>query len=451
MKKLQKLFPEFYQKPLNESDFEKKYNNTIVLDTNYLLAIIESPTTISEKYIEALEKVKDHIYIPYLVALEFNFRKSSIKKQKSKDIQAYKDNIKNSIKNVSDCIIEGKILKNHDIDNEIFSREISNLTTEYQKNINEKVENKIQSIITNKEDDLYNKLISIIEDKIGDPYTQEKIDEIQKDGEKRYSDKIPPGFDDETKDQSDDPTRRYGEINYLKKYGDLIIWKDILEYSKNPEFKGKKIIFVTNDGTSKNKSDWLYKFGNLTVGPHIYLMNELQTVSGKEYYILNNLRFIQLASKLTDEQIDNLQQKSTIYYSADDDKQFSSLNDISNIIKHKYISDELREEQNDKNMLFNQLKREKEIDWEERQNRILEEIDLQELSLKERQRLEQRLRLEKILRQNRILEEIDLEKLNLKERRLLEQRRMQSRMIEDTLRWKDKQFQNETRDRETDL
>jgi hypothetical protein len=176
-----------------------------------------------------------------------------------------------------------------------------------------------------------------------------------------------------------------------------------------------------------------------------------ETVSGKEYYILNNLRFIQLASKLTDEQIDNLQQKSTIYYSADDDKQFSSLNDISNIIKHKYISDELREEQNDKNMLFNQLKREKEIDWEERQNRILEEIDLQELSLKERQRLEQRLRLEKILRQNRILEEIDLEKLNLKERRLLEQRRMQSRMIEDTLRWKDKQFQNETRDRETDL
>ena len=46
MKNLQKLFPEFYQEPLNESDFEKKNNNIIVLDTNYLLYIIASPTTI---------------------------------------------------------------------------------------------------------------------------------------------------------------------------------------------------------------------------------------------------------------------------------------------------------------------------------------------------------------------------------------------------------------------
>ena len=148
-------------------------------------------------------------------------------------------------------------------------------------------------------------------------------------------------------------------------------------------------------------------------------MNELQTVSGKEYYILNNLRFIQLASKLTDEQIDNLQQKSTIYYSADDDKQFSSLNDIINFLNKKYISDELREEQNNENMLFTQLKREKEIDWEERQNRILEEIDLQELSLEEKRRLEQR----------------------LEQRRRLEKRRRleQNRILEERLRWKDEQ------------
>ena len=186
-------------------------------------------------------------------------------------------------------------------------------------------------------------------------------------------------------------------------------------------------------------------------------MNELQTVSGKEYYILNNLRFIQLASKLTDEQIDNLQQKSTIYYSADDDKQFSSLNDIINFLNKKYISDELREEQNNENMLFTQLKREKEIDWEERQNRILEEIDLQELSLEERQNriLEeidlQELSLEERQKSNRILEEIDLQELSLEEKRRLEQRLEQrrrlekrrrleqNRILEERLRWKDEQ------------
>ena len=69
MANLKELFPEFYQSKLDMKDLSSESENLLVLDTNYLLDIIQLPTTVSKKYIEALEKVKENIYIPYLVAL----------------------------------------------------------------------------------------------------------------------------------------------------------------------------------------------------------------------------------------------------------------------------------------------------------------------------------------------------------------------------------------------
>ncbi|WP_239701639.1 MULTISPECIES: PIN-like domain-containing protein [unclassified Mammaliicoccus] len=48
------------------------------------------------------------------------------------------------------------------------------------------------------------------------------------------------------------------DITYQKKYGDLIIWKDIIKYAKKVDDK-RKLIFVTNDGIAEHKNDFLYK------------------------------------------------------------------------------------------------------------------------------------------------------------------------------------------------
>ena len=308
MANLKELFPEFYQEDLKVSDLSNQTDNLIVLDTNYLLDIIQLPTTVSKKYIEALENIKENIYIPYLVALEFNFKKSSIKKEKIKKIKKYKDTIENSVSKIKDNIESIDLVDKNE--KEEFTNEILTLTEIYSDNLKTLVEKKIVSIITKEEVELYERLIQIIEEKIGNKYTQQWIDSVEKEGEKRFENKIPPGFNDISKDEEEDAVRQYGDIKYQRKYGDLLIWKDIIEYSKECNKSGKKVFFITNDGKSKRKNDLLYKVNDQIVGPNIHLMNELQVEANKEFHILNNLRFVQLVNDLSDAEMNELKSSS---------------------------------------------------------------------------------------------------------------------------------------------
>ena len=129
MANLKELFPEFYQSKLDMKDLSSESENLLVLDTNYLLDIIQLPTTVSKKYIEALEKVKENIYIPYLVALEFNFKKSSLKKGKIKKIRKYKNEIEQSVVNIKKKIDEIDLVDKEE--KEIFTNELLTMTEDY--------------------------------------------------------------------------------------------------------------------------------------------------------------------------------------------------------------------------------------------------------------------------------------------------------------------------------
>lgn len=312
MANLKELFPEFYQSKLDMKDLSSESENLLVLDTNYLLDIIQLPTTVSKKYIEALEKVKENIYIPYLVALEFNFKKSSLKKGKIKKIRKYKNEIEQSVVNIKKKIDEIDLVDKEE--KEIFTNELLTMTEDYLVELKKILDSKVSSMITEEENELYERLISVIEDKIGNKYSQKWIDEIEKEGEERYEQNIPPGFNDSSKEDEIDSLRMYGDIKYCRKYGDLIIWKDIIEYSKEYTKMGKKVVFITNDGKAKQKRDLLYKVDDLTVGPNIHLMNELYMEANKEFHILNNLRFVQLVNDLSDVEMSKLKKSSEKMY-----------------------------------------------------------------------------------------------------------------------------------------
>ncbi|WP_204277464.1 PIN-like domain-containing protein, partial [Escherichia coli] len=61
---------------------------------------------------------------------------------------------------------------------------------------------------------------------------------LKKEGEDRYAKKIPPGYKDAKKDA--------GEFD---KYGDLIIWKDMIGKAKADK---RPILFISDDA----KEDW---------------------------------------------------------------------------------------------------------------------------------------------------------------------------------------------------
>ncbi|TVV95469.1 hypothetical protein AZK19_11680, partial [Streptococcus pneumoniae] len=94
--------------------------------------------------------------------------------------------------------------------------------------------------------------------------------------------------------------------SYHQKYGDLIIWKDILKKATE-QHRGDKVIFITNDGESNKKSDLIYKTSNMKVGPSIFLMNELYMCSRKKLYILNNTTLVNMITELSEDEIDRIE------------------------------------------------------------------------------------------------------------------------------------------------
>lgn len=76
---------------------------------------------------------------------------------------------------------------------------------------------------------------------IGAPFSIPKKIEIYREGETRYNHLIPPGYEDRDKDK-DDKTK-------TKKFGDLIVWKEVLQKAQEND---RPFIFITDD----EKEDW---------------------------------------------------------------------------------------------------------------------------------------------------------------------------------------------------
>jgi hypothetical protein len=107
-----------------------------------------------------------------------------------------------------------------------------------------------KSINTSSEDLIRNEIDELFEGKIGSPPgSQEEINALYDDGEKRYENSIPPGFKDASKESEGQEDFVYDGILYKRKFGDLIIWDQLIKYAATKNLKN--IIFVTDD----NKSD----------------------------------------------------------------------------------------------------------------------------------------------------------------------------------------------------
>lgn len=303
MSKMQSEFPEFYQVKLKKEDIK---NSLIVFDTNYLLDILRLPVGEANKYLKALQHVKNNMYIPYHVALEFNFNKITVKTETKVALDLYKKNVMKQFQTLEDEVSGLSLLKSDSM-KKTFTDSMLDMTSDFKDKFSEELSLQISKSFSDKS--IYEKLIKNIENSIGEKYKQDWINSVEQEGEKRYEKNIPPGFDDSIKNEV---LRTYGGLEYHEKYGDLIIWKDIIETAKKTE--KSKIIFVTNDGKSNSKNDLLFKVKGQTIGPSIYLINELKKESQKDLYILNNIRFAELTDTLSAEEIIDLRNSEVINY-----------------------------------------------------------------------------------------------------------------------------------------
>lgn len=272
-------FPGFYHPDC--AFFDALFRDAIiVLDTNILLDLYRVSPKTSKELIEIIKKLGDRIWIPYQVALEyhrelFNVVEGQINKYK--DAAAAIESIRKTFleKRSHPFLPDGL----HSSATKIFDELLNFFETQ---------KNELENIIM--EDSVKDELCQLLNAKIGDCFNTEELDRIYQEGEERFSIHMPPGFMDNKKPGNE-------------KYGDLVVWKEILRKSKEA---GKPVLFVTDDA----KEDWFMEFRGKTYGPHPQLMKEFKDVTGHDIYIYTLERFLANSEKLkiqvTDTTLDEL-------------------------------------------------------------------------------------------------------------------------------------------------
>ena len=297
---MKKAFPGFYSPTEDELRRAWKDENTLfVFDTNTLLNLYGYAKQTRDDFFSILEVIKERIWIPYHVGLEYQRRRLNVVKNEKavfKDIDGLLGQIEKIFDNEFPKLGLGqrfpKLHENTTKLEEGIKKSLSN----YRRSV--KHWDDIQPCVRG-HDEIRDKLNSFFENQIGPPPSnQEEIDQIVIEGALRYQNKTPPGYEDKDKDKElDSSAYEYAGISYERKYGDLIIWKQLLEkVSEDDDIKA--VIFVTDDA----KEDWWYIIdsrGKKTIGPRAELREEIAKKAGVEIFnIYNTSGFLEAGEEL---------------------------------------------------------------------------------------------------------------------------------------------------------
>lgn len=194
---MRELFPEFYLDSLEMSDLKRRQNNLIIFDSNFLLDILRLPTEIAEKYLEAIDKVKEHIFVPYLVGVEFNFNKKRVKIETLENVKVYKDQISSLLQVETEKIYKNlceSLLKEDNVEflnNKVHKKQVHSNTKDKLESFRQELLEKQEHIIKDLHqtidekyskdlDELTAKVIELIGDSVAPKRNQEWFDEVQK-------------------------------------------------------------------------------------------------------------------------------------------------------------------------------------------------------------------------------------------------------------------------------
>jgi hypothetical protein len=295
---------EYYYSPSKERERAIWADCIFVFDTSSLLEFYYFPKKSQQDiFSSTFEKIKDRLWIPHHVNFEYlKNRENTLKKPieekyknlETNQVKAIENGLKNINNMINDFINHTKKEDVHPyIDNTIplnFEEALKEFETKFI-DFKEKVkieftkrEEEINAFAT--DDTVLQSFSKYFE--IGREYNFNKLMDIVKEGELRYRNNIPPGFKDATKKEG------------IQKYGDLIIWRQILDFA---EQKGKPIVLITNDV----KDDWCYRYkrGNEVriERPKEDLVTEIKNKANVDFCMYTFSQFLYTAKEILETNI----------------------------------------------------------------------------------------------------------------------------------------------------
>lgn len=254
----------------------------IIIDTSSILDLYRKAPSKSESALKLLKEIpKEQIFIPSQVYQEYDKNKKTVISEEFKKISNVKQDVDNAITKATNSIEKSLYeYKRRDYPsiNELEKNikeqmiGIKQIANEYKDSNQDEVKRN-KSMLKNDEVEPF---ITELKDTgcIGERPSLSFLMGIYEEGEKRFQYKIPPGYKDLNKDNKDTTKR--------EKFGDLIVWKELLKKAANVE---KDIVYLTSD-----KKEWKVDRSG-TKFPDELLFDEFKEYSSYELYFweLNDL------------------------------------------------------------------------------------------------------------------------------------------------------------------
>lgn len=264
---------------------------TFVLDANVLLNLYRYPEEAREDFLRLLRQVRDRLWIPHQVALEYQRNRLKVIAEQVKRFGEVRDVLAGIRKKLRSDLEQLQLKKRHpSIDPDRLLAATDAAFADFEKEL--EVFEKEQPDVFD-DDRIRATLDTLLAGRIGPPPTKAFLETVVKEGKDRFAKKRPPGYED-AKKKSEDEVYFAGGLEFNRLYGDLILWHEILTAAKGNE-KLEKIIFVTDD----QKEDWWWivdSQGKKTLGPRPELVEEiLATGDVTEFYMYNSERFLEFA------------------------------------------------------------------------------------------------------------------------------------------------------------
>lgn len=257
---------------------------------------------------KCIDRIKENVIVPATVDMEYRKHRKAEHYAMKKRVQKARENIKvqieSSAKKISNSCELLKSMQYPDIDE--LSESLNLKFTELRNDVAKFFEDRnVLSQIAdswNGHDLVYELFKVIIKNGRAAPFSQEELYAICEEGQDRYKKQIPPGFKDAKNKDG------------IRKYSDLIIWKEVIKYAKQNKVD---VIFVTDD----LKADWCEKNDVF----HPTLICEFEGETNQKIYPYSSVKFyskvsedfgiektdaIEIALKLTDsDYISRIQEK----------------------------------------------------------------------------------------------------------------------------------------------
>lgn len=263
-----KQFPEYYR--VSRKDLLEKFDDFyIVLDACALLDIFRLKSDLVDKVFDVIEHYKEKFFVTNHAAYEYNRRVNDV-------LETQMNKIEEARKAFDAFIRSFQAQRNYPYISLPASHLMERLKKQIDKDFIEQKQYLENQLVTGS---YQNRMAMLLDGHVLQSFSKEEIADIEKEGEERYSNKIPPGWKDASKDEN--------------RYGDLVNWKEILRFAKEND---KSILFVSNDV----KQDWIVEVRGKKLGVQPLLLKEFYETTGKTsqlFHIYTLESFLQLINE----------------------------------------------------------------------------------------------------------------------------------------------------------